>query len=111
MSLEMPEGGWVYNRVTTHPGEMLLEEFMLPLNLDAESLAAKLGVPVKELNSVLREEQRVTGDLALRLSRCLGMSAQFWLNLQATYDLSKAQQESGAKIEREVVRYSLTKAA
>ena len=102
MSVEMPAGGWVYKRVTTHPGEMLREEFMIPLGLSANQLAMETGMPATRIGEILHERRGVTADTAMRLARYFGMSPQFWLNMQSTYELSKLQVERGKQIEREV---------
>jgi antitoxin HigA-1 len=91
-------------RITTHPGEILREEFMLPLRLSANALARDLHVPPNRITAIIAEEnpRAVTPDTALRLSRYFGTSPEFWLNLQATYDLSKARAEIAARIDTEV---------
>jgi addiction module HigA family antidote len=85
-----------------HPGEVLREEFLAPLGLSANALAQALRIPAPRVNDVVRERRSVTPDTALRLARHLGTTAQFWLNLQASYDLKIAMRESGAKIRKEV---------
>ncbi len=75
------------NRPPTHPGEMLLEEFVKPLHITQTELARKLGVSYPRLNEIIRGRRSVTPDTALRLSRVLGMSADFWLGLQQDWDL------------------------
>jgi addiction module HigA family antidote len=102
MTIREPKGGWKYRGVTTHPGEYLREEFMVPLGMSANALAMRLRIAAPRLHAILHEKRAVTPDTAMRLARCFGMSAQFWLNLQSMHDLSKAQQASGAAIEREV---------
>ena len=102
MSIEMPSGGWVYKRVTTHPGEMLREEFLIPLGLSANQLALATGMPATRIGEILHGRRGVTADTAMRLARYFGMSPQFWLGLQSTYELSKLQVERGKQIEREV---------
>jgi addiction module HigA family antidote len=89
-------------RIKTHPGEVLREEFMIPLGLSANALAIALRVPATRIGGIIKGERAVTADTALRLGRHLGTTAQFWLNLQSAYDLSKAEAESGAEIERDV---------
>ncbi|MCA3641315.1 MAG: HigA family addiction module antidote protein [Methylobacterium sp.] len=74
-----------------HPGEILREEFLVPLGMSARQLATALGVPGNRISDILREERDVTADTALRLSRFFGTTAQFWLNLQTAHDLSKAE--------------------
>ena len=90
------------NRVTTHPGEVLSEEFLGPLGMSANALAIALRVPATRIGAIVKGERSVTADTALRLARFFGTSAEFWMNLQAMYDLSKAQRESGSDIERDV---------
>lgn len=89
-------------RIKTHPGEVLREEFMLPLGLSANALATALRVPATRIGGIIKGERAVTADTALRLGRHLGTTAQFWLNLQSAYDLSKTETEVGAEIERDV---------
>ncbi len=78
-------------RLTTHPGEVLREEFMIPLRLSARALGALIGVPANRLTEIARGRRDVTADTAIRLGRYFGTNALFWLNLQAAYDLSKAE--------------------
>jgi len=75
------------NRPPTHPGEMLLEEFIKPFNITQTKLAQKLGVSYPRLNEIIKGRRSVTPDTALRLSQVLGMSADFWLGLQQDWDL------------------------
>ena len=75
------------NRPPTHPGDMLLEEFVKPLNITQTELAQKLGVSYPRLNEIIKGHRSVTPDTALRLSQVLGMSADFWLGLQQDWDL------------------------
>lgn len=85
-----------------HPGEILREEYMAPLDLSANGLARALGVTPARVNDVVREKRGITGDTALRLGRYFGTDAQSWLNLQAAYDLRVAELASGNAIERQV---------
>lgn len=85
-----------------HPGEVLREEFLEPLGLTAHALAQALRLPAPRVNDLVRERRSVTPDTALRLARYFDTSPQFWLNLQATYDLKIAFREAGKRIEREV---------
>ena len=71
----------------THPGEMLLEEFLKPLAISQSAFAIRLGVSFPRLNEIIRGKRSVTPDTALRLARVLGMSADFWLGLQQDWDL------------------------
>jgi len=85
-----------------HPGEVLREEFLGPLGMTAHALAQALRVPAPRVNDLVRERRSVTPDTALRLARYFDTSPQFWLNLQAGYDLKIASREAGKRIEREV---------
>jgi len=89
-------------RVTTHPGEVLREEFLAPLKLSANKLAMDLHVPATRIGEIVNERRSVTADTALRLARYFGTTAQFWLNLQSMHDLSVAETELKETIEREV---------
>lgn len=75
-----------------HPGEILREEFLVPLNLSAGALAKRVSVPRTRIERIVKEETPITPDTALRLSRVLGTTAQFWMNMQATYDLVRTEQ-------------------
>lgn len=97
-----PKEGWNFRRVTTHPGEMLQEEFMLPLSISQNQLASDLRVPPGRINQIIKGKRGITSDTALRLAKYFGNSPEFWLNLQQMYDLSKTRLESGARIEQEV---------
>jgi addiction module HigA family antidote len=96
------KGAATPNRVTTHPGEVLAEEFLKPLGLSVNALAMALRVPATRIGAIVKGERSVTADTALRLARFLGTSPEFWVNLQAMHDLTKARQESGGAIERDV---------
>jgi antitoxin HigA-1 len=85
-----------------HPGEVLREEFLVPLEMSANALAMALHVPAPRINDVVRERRAVTPDTALRLARYFNTSAEFWLNLQSAYDLKLAEAEAGKQIEQEV---------
>ncbi len=85
------------NRPPTHPGEMLLEEFLKPMGLTQAELARRLGVSYPRLNEIVKGRRSVTPDTALRLSRVLGMSADFWLGLQQDWDLWHAMNSPEAK--------------
>jgi addiction module HigA family antidote len=106
MTIKRPAGGWKMRRVTTHPGEMLREEFLSPLGITANALAMKIRVPATRIGDILHGRRGVTPDTALRLARFFGNSAEFWLNLQQMHDLSKAKLELGETIEREVDQFS-----
>ena len=111
MAIMRPSTGWKFKGVTTHPGEYLREEFLIPLGMSANALAMRLHIAAPRLHAILHEKRAVTPDTAMRLARCFGMSAQFWLNLQTMHDLSKAQQLVGEKVEREVEPLMMTEAA
>ena len=85
-----------------HPGEILREEYLVPMNMSAHALALELRVPATRINDIVRERRAITPDTALRLARCLGTTAQFWLNLQNSFDLKLAASEKGKRIELEV---------
>ena len=85
-----------------HPGQVLREEFLAPLGLSAHALSQALRVPAPRVNDIVRQRRSVTPDTALRLARHFGTTAQFWINLQASYDLKIAMREAGARIEKEV---------
>ena len=80
------------NRPPTHPGEMLLEEFLLPLGVTQRELADAIHVPYQRINEIVHGRRGVTPSTALRLARFFGMSADFWMNLQLRWDLFHAQQ-------------------
>jgi addiction module HigA family antidote len=90
------------SRVTTHPGEVLTEEFLKPLGLSVNALAMALRVPATRMGAIVKGERAVTADTALRLARFFGTSPEFWMNLQAMHDLTKTKIESGLTIERDV---------
>jgi len=75
-------------RIKTHPGEILKEEFLIPLDLSARQLALAIDIPANRLTEIIRGNRGITADTALRLSRIFGTSAEFWMNLQMGYDLS-----------------------
>ena len=85
-----------------HPGEVLLEEFLKPMELSQNRLALGIGVSARRVNEIVLKRRSVTADTALRLGRYFGTSPQFWLGLQTAYDLDLAQDQLGDKLEREV---------
>ena len=85
-----------------HPGEVLREDYLLPLNLSANALAKALNVPAPRINDVVRERRGVTADTAMRLARYFGGDARSWLNLQAAYDLRLAERANAKRIAREI---------
>jgi len=85
-----------------HPGEILREEYLVPLGLSANALARALGVTTARVNDIVRGRRGITGDTALRLARYFGTNAQSWLNLQAAYELRLAEITTGKAIQRTV---------
>jgi antitoxin HigA-1 len=85
-----------------HPGEILAEEFLVPLGISQYRLAADISVPPRRINEIVHGKRSVTADTALRLGRYFRMSAQFWLNLQSRYELELAEDALGDRLEREV---------
>jgi antitoxin HigA-1 len=79
------------NRQPTHPGEMLLEEYLKPMELSQTEAAARMGIPLNRLNEVIRGKRGVSADTALRLAKLLGTDAMSWMNLQNAWDLWHAQ--------------------
>ena len=86
-----------------HPGEILREEFLVPLGLSANALSIALRVPAPRVNDIVLERRGITPDTALRLARYFGGDAQSWMNLQIVFELRRAEQMSGEKIRREIV--------
>lgn len=83
-----------------HPGEVLREEFLLPLGLSAGALAKACGVPRTRIERLANEETAVTADTALRLGKALGTSAELWLNLQNEFDMRTAKDRIGRELEK-----------
>lgn len=90
------------NMRAIHPGEILREEFLAPLEMSANALAMALHVPAPRINDIVRERRAITPDTALRLARYFDTTAQFWLNLQTVFDLKQAESTSAAQIAEEV---------
>ncbi len=84
------------HRRPTHPGEILLEEFLKPSGMTQAKLAEKMGVPVQRINTLINERRDMTPETAILLSRVFHTSPEFWMNLQTAYDLYVAQQEMTA---------------
>ena len=96
-----------------HPGEILREEFMLPMDLSMNKLALHLRVPVTRIAEIVHERRSITADTAMRLAVFFGMTPQFWLNLQQAYDLAVVQDKLADEIRKEVrplvkARYALS---
>jgi len=85
-----------------HPGEILLEEFLNPMEISQYRLAKDIKVDPRRINEIVHGKRSITADTAFRLGRYFGMSPQFWLNLQSHYDLEVLDMESGDEIKREV---------
>ena len=85
-----------------HPGEVLLEEFLLPMELSQNRIAREIGVPPRRINEIVHGKRAITADTALRLARYFGMSEAFWMGLQADYDLEEARNRLGKRLETEV---------
>jgi addiction module HigA family antidote len=89
-----------------HPGEVLLEEFLKPMRLSQNRLALDIGVHPRRINEIVLGKRSITADTALRLARYFGTSPQFWLGVQADYELDVALDALGDRLEREVKPYS-----
>jgi antitoxin HigA-1 len=89
-------------RITTHPGEIILEEFLKPLGMSVNALAIALRVPATRIGAIVKGERSVSADTAMRLARYFGTTPEFWMNLQSMHDLTKVKAQSGKAIEREV---------
>ena len=85
-----------------HPGEILQEEFLVPLKITQYRLAKDTSVPPRRINEIVRGQRSITADTALRLARYFGTSERFWLNLQARFDLETERDRLGKRLEREV---------
>jgi len=88
------------NRIPTHPGEMLLEEFIKPLGMTQSDFADRIGISRVRLNEIIRGRRGITADTALRLAKALGTSALFWLNGQSAYDLARAMKTTRLRTTR-----------
>ena len=83
-----------------HPGEVLLEEFLLPMEISQNALARATGVPPRRINEIVLGKRGITADTALRLAKAFGTSEGFWLGLQADYDVEESRKLIGADLER-----------
>lgn len=88
------------HRTPTHPGEMLLEEFLKPLGLTQRELADAIGVPYQRVNEIVNERRGITPSTALRLAQFFGTTSAFWLNGQMRWDLYHAQRAEQKELER-----------
>lgn len=90
------------NRVPTHPGEVLLEEFLNPLGITQVAFAGHIGVPVQRVNEIIRSKRGITPETAWLLAGALGTSPEFWLNLQSNYDLARSRPQHLVKRIRQI---------
>ena len=86
-----------------HPGEILLEEFLLPMEISQYRLAKDISVSQRRIGEIVHGKRAITADTALRFGRYFGMEAQFWLNLQSRYDLQKTETDLDDRLNKEVV--------
>jgi addiction module HigA family antidote len=86
-----------------HPGEILREEYLVPLGMSANALAHAIGVPANRVSSIVVGERAVTADTALRLARAFGTTPEFWLNMQQSYELRLAESDTDLRTVRRVV--------
>jgi len=92
-----------------HPGEILSEEFLKPMNLSQNRLALSVGVPARRINEIVLGKRSISADTALRLGRFFGISPEFWLGLQAQYDLDVTAEALGERLELEVRTFGINK--
>jgi addiction module HigA family antidote len=88
------------NRIPTHPGEMLLEEFLTPMGISQRDLADSIEVPYQRINEIVNGRRGITPSTALRLAKFFDMSADFWMNLQLRWDLYFARQDESKVLQR-----------
>jgi addiction module HigA family antidote len=86
----------------THPGEILLEEFLKPMGISQYRLAKDIGVPAMRINKIVRSERGISADTALRLARYFGMTVDFWTGIQVHYDTEMTKMSLGNRLEQEV---------
>lgn len=96
-SITTVEADWLDN---PHPGEMLLEEFLKPMELSQNGLARAIGVPPRRINEIVLGKRSITADTDLRFARYFGLSEGFFLGLQADYDLMQRRRELGSELDR-----------
>jgi len=89
-----------------HPGEILLEEFLRPMEISQYRLAKDISVPQRRISEIVQGKRAITADTALRFGKYFGMEAQFWLNLQSRYDLQKAKEDLDKRLDKEVVPHA-----
>lgn len=89
-----------------HPGVILFEEFLKPINMSQNRLALNIGVHARRVNEIILEKRRITANTALRLAKFFGTSSEYWLELQSRYDLGIALDEFGSRLDKEVREFS-----
>jgi addiction module HigA family antidote len=87
----------------THPGEILREEFLIPLGMSVHELSMALRVSATRINDVVNEKRGITADTALRLARYFGTTSRFWMNLQTSWELEEVEDEVGSAVDRDVL--------
>ncbi len=95
------------NFAPIHPGEILLEEFLKPMEISQEQLAEDTNIPLQKISGIVQGKQDINADIALRLGHFLGMEAQFWMNLQVRYDLIFTQTKLAEHLLKEVRPFSM----
>jgi antitoxin HigA-1 len=90
-----------------HPGEVLMEEFLVPLGISQYRLAKEISVPARRINEIVLGKRAISADTALRLSRYFGLSERFWMNLQMRYDLEREKDKLQDRLEKEVIVYEV----
>ncbi|MFH1197241.1 MAG: HigA family addiction module antitoxin [bacterium] len=88
-----------------HPGEILLEEFLLPMELSQNKIANDIKVPPRRINEIVLGKRRISADTALRLAKYFGMTPQFWLGLQMDFDIDVASDELNGILDKEIIAY------
>jgi addiction module HigA family antidote len=104
--VEKPATGWNFSSVTTHPGLVLLEEFLKPLSISQNKLAMDIHIPATRIGEIVHGRRSVTAETALPLAQYFGTSPEFWLNLQQSYDLSRVRIQEEAQIVQQVHAYN-----
>jgi len=92
--------------INIHPGEVLLKEFLVPIGISQNRIARNMGVPPRRINEIVHGKRAVTADTALRLARYFGTSEEFWMGLQADYDLEEARNKLGNRLQQEVCTHA-----
>jgi addiction module HigA family antidote len=95
----------IKNLKPTHPGEILEKEFLQPMGISQYRLAKDIAVPQTRISKIIKKQRGITSDTALRLSRYFNVTAEFWMNLQMSYDLKIARKKMGKIIEKQVLPF------